>query len=540
MAEWIAGHSQAWGLTGVKIEKFPSNGKDYFWAFKTEPWWEGKKADVWLIEPEQDRIASFDVHRSRLARFSRSANLTTELVDVGEGIHADDYAGESVAGKLVIASGNAGAVHQMAVWGHGAAGVISYRNRDIVEHPDLIESLQIVPREGPGGELAAFVISLSYSEGMRLVDRLAKGEKLVIKADIEAVNQSEIPLSYYPQVHAIVQGTQPELPEVWIQAHTNYRNGGGGNNLSGVGVTMDLARSLASLVNRGDLPQPKRSIRFTWGAEHMAVANYFHAYPDRIGDVLAYLALDIVGESQSQSIFRMYRTPHSRPSFLNDIVQEMFEIVAEGNIISVRDGRSGGFASRYRYPVIDPSGSTDPFFHKIEPFWGPSDHEDVLSSSIGLHAVLLNSWPDPYIGTQEDTSAYADATQMKRAAVITGAAAWVLANAGTEDIPVLTQNALEKARSRLASEERRAMDLLFNASRESAPRDLWAALNIMSEACRIESEALASLEVFGSSPGDIPDGTVFAMCQSGAADRISGQMNNIAQTLHRPHRVVVL
>ena len=182
--------------------------------------------------------------------------------------------------------------------------------------------------------------------------------------------------------------------------------------------------------------------------------------------MLAYLSLDIVGESQRQSVLRMYRTPGSRPSFLNDVVEEMFEFVAQGNTISVRHGRSGGFSSRYPFPVLDPAGSKDPFLHKVEAFWGPSDHEDVLQSGMKMHAVLLNSWPDPFIGTQADTIELADATQMKRAAVITGASAWVVANAGTPELPQLINNAMQKARARLALVERRLMDSLGNAGRE--------------------------------------------------------------------------
>ncbi len=357
---------------------------------------------------------------------------------------------------------------------------------------------------------------------------MKQGEALLVSAEIEAETRA----GHYPQVHAVLKGSQADLPEIWIQAHTNYRNGGGGNNLSSVGVTMVLARSLASLVGKGVLPQPLRSIRFIWGAEHMAVMSYFYTYPERIDRVLAFFTLDIVGESQRQSILRLYRTPNSRPSFLNDIVQEAFEVVAEGNMISVRDGRAGNIASRYRLPVLDPDGSKDPFFHRVEPFWGPSDHEDVLEASIGLHAVLLNSWPDPYMGTHADTSEHADATQMKRAAVITGASAWLMATAGPDDIPALIQNALEKARVRLAREEGRAMSVLRRASGPEASASRWQALNIITEAYRIEGEALASLDVFGAGgPEELRlDRAVAALTsgKSGAHQRLLDEATSIA------------
>jgi hypothetical protein len=498
-ADYIAENARRWGLSDVKIERFPSDGKLYYWAFRSEPWWEGKKAEIWLVEPQKERIASFDVYRGHLARFSRSANVTAELVDVGVGTKSSDYEGESVAGKIVLASGPAAMVHQRAVWEYGAAGVIAYRTSRHVSYPDLVGSAQIAPREGPNGEPPRFVISISYRSGKTLSDRLAAGEKLVVRADVEAETRA----GHYPQVHAVVKGREPELPEVWIQAHTNHRNTGGGNNLTGVGTTLDLARSLATLVEQGKIPRPRRNIRFTWGAEHTASIYYFYTYPENTKRVLAYLNLDMVGDHQhlSQSILRLYRTPHSRPSFINDITQEMFETIAEGNTISIRNGRGGSFSSEFLLPVVDPSGSGDQFFYRIEEFWGPSDHEDVGEASIGIDAVLLNTWPDPFIGTQEDTRARADATQMKRAGVITGAAAFVMASAGPDDIPDLAQNALEKARARLAAEERRAMDLLWTASKESAPDDFWQGTNIITQAYRREAEALARLQVFADQAG---------------------------------------
>jgi hypothetical protein len=358
---------------------------------------------------------------------------------------------------------------------------------DHVERPYLIGSAVIEPFLGPRGEPPAFVFSLSYQAGMALADRLRAGEKLRIRAEVEAETRA----GHYSLVHAVLKGTEPELPEVWVQAHSNHRNTGGGNNLTGVGATLDLARSLAALVSEGRLPRPRRSIRFTWGPEHMAIIYYFHENPATLSRVLAYLNLDMVGDHQmrSESVLRLYRTPASLPSFLNDVVEEMFDVVGKGNSISIRQGRFLAFQGEFSLPVVEPSGSRDPFYYYIEPFWGPSDHEDIVEGSLGVHAVLLNTWPDPYIGTQEDTLERADATQMKRAEVIAGASAYILAAASDDDIPALAQNAHARARARLAFEERRAMDVLPDG-------DL--ALAIVRQAYGHEGKALETLNAFAS------------------------------------------
>ena len=248
IANDIAEQMRTFGLADVRVETFPSDGKRFFWAFRTEPWWEAREGDLWILDPEtgraRERVASFDVHRVHLGRFSTSAELETELVDVGPGDRPEHYDGKSVAGKIVLASGSAGRVHELAVWEHGAAGAVVYRVTDHIERPHLISAAQIVPFIGPRGEPPGFVFSLSYAAGTALSERLSLGETLRVRARVE----TETKVGHYPQVHATIPGTEPSLPEVWIQAHTNYRNTGGGNNLTGVGATLDLARTLQKLI----------------------------------------------------------------------------------------------------------------------------------------------------------------------------------------------------------------------------------------------------------------------------------------------------
>lgn len=481
-------------LTHVYIDRFPSDGESFFGAFRTEPWWEGGEGLLTFSTQRGDTLADFNQYRGHLARFSTSAHLTTQLLDVGSGMASSDYDDKDVRGKLVLASGSLGQVHQLAVWKYGAAGVVNYRIRDGDQYPHLVSSLQIEPWTGPDGERPGFAFSASYELGIRLRKMIDDGGvELTVHVEAETKPGS------YPMVHAKIEGARPELPEIWIQAHTNYRNTGGGNNLTGVGATLDLARTIASLVASGKIERPMRSIRFVWGPEHTALPYFFHQYPDSVASVLAILNLDMVGDHQvaSESILRLYRAPYSNPSFLSDIVEEMFETVAAGNTISLLNGRLLNFGSRFKRPIVDPEGSDDPFYYKIERFWGPSDHEDITESSVGIPAVMLNTWPDPFIGTQEDSRERADATQMKRAEVIAGAAALILANANDDALPDLVQNARARARVRIANENRRAASILDPGTKRLQPYK--ESENIILRAFERESKALRALSVFAES-----------------------------------------
>ena len=61
-----------------------------------------------------------------LAEDSESADVTADLIDVGDGTHESDYAGKDVRGKIVLVAAQPGAVQDLAVGKYGAAGIVSY------------------------------------------------------------------------------------------------------------------------------------------------------------------------------------------------------------------------------------------------------------------------------------------------------------------------------------------------------------------------------------------------------------------------------
>ncbi|MBI4421932.1 MAG: hypothetical protein HY560_13995 [Gemmatimonadetes bacterium] len=485
-AEYLAARAREAGLTNVRIDRFPADGKITWWAFTSTPAWDAKKGELRVVEPTVERLASYHAYKGSLGRYSRSAKIRAALVDVGAGTRPGDYEGKEVRGKIALASGGAGPVHEMAVWSRGAAGVVVYPAD--ARDPDILRGAAI-PAEGPNGEAPAFAFAVSHRLGRQLAQRLAAGERLTLEADIEAASRP----GAYPQVHATIPGTEPQLPEVWIQAHSDYRNSGGGNNLKGTGATAELARVLSSLIQQGALPRPRRNIHFTWGAEHNASMYYVFRNPDVPRTTLAMLNLDMVGESHKFSSLRLNRTFYSLPSFINDLTQEMFEIVAAGNtsVLWTRTLEDG-----FTLPILAPTGSRDQFIHQIDAGWGPSDHQDVGDGSIGIPGVLFNDHPDPFLGTSYDTPDKADPTQMKRAIVIAGAAAWLTSAAGSQELPALAQNALQKARARLAREERRAADVLSGASPSTAGVEYREAQNIVRQGYRREAQALQTLQAF--------------------------------------------
>src|SRR5262249_55499296 len=178
-----------------------------------------------------------------------------------------------------------------------------------------------------------------------------RGERVRLHATVKATTGA----GEYKQVSGVIRGTEPNLPEVWVKGHDNYRNTGGGNNLTGAGATMEMARVLAALGERGTLAPAPRTIRFLWSAEHYGSIYQFYKHPDRLGRALLLLNVDMVGyhQERAKAVFRLYRTPYSRPHFLSDVAQEFMRSIGEANTISLRNrGMDGpGFYDGFFEPT---------------------------------------------------------------------------------------------------------------------------------------------------------------------------------------------
>src|SRR5512144_1170239 len=96
--------------------------------------WTCRRAEAWLLEGDgaaaketkETKLGSYAEVATSIADYSRSGDVTAELVDVGAGDRAADYEGKNVRGKIVLSFGSLAAVTDQAVWQRGAAGILSW------------------------------------------------------------------------------------------------------------------------------------------------------------------------------------------------------------------------------------------------------------------------------------------------------------------------------------------------------------------------------------------------------------------------------
>jgi hypothetical protein len=463
IAEYMRDQAEAFGLEEVQLEEFPSDGERFYWAFLTEPSWEARSGSLWQVAPRKRRLADFSLTQGALARFSRSTEAEAELVFVGAGTSPADYEGKDVEGKVVLATDPTGRVHETAVYKRGALGVVTFRGRGF-DWPDLVPSGQLTPWRSPEGSPSTFGFSVSYRQGQELLSELERGE-VRVRAEIDA----DVGPGEYLEVTGLIPGCEFPEEEVLLTAHIDHRNTGG-NNATGDGVSLEVARTLARLIGEGVLPRPRRTIRFIWGAEHKGFLVYLHHHPEALDGWLFVLNYDMAGKDQRTGVrVHMKRSPSSNPTVVDDALQEIFEWVIAGN--KVHRALQMSAPPHFPWPILDPLGSRDDFLADVNPyFWGLSDHEELNDGNLRIHSAQLGDWPDPFIATHQDNPETADPTQMKRIAVIGAAFLHAMANAGPREAEQLVAIGVARARERLATQLRETVVRISDAEATELPR----------------------------------------------------------------------
>lgn len=429
-AELIAERARAYGLTDVTILEFPADGKIFYGTQKSRAPWDAEFAEFWELRQQSNewapvvRLGDWDAMPLTLAQDSESAEVTAELVDVGQGTSEADYAGKNVRGKIVLADAQPGAVARLAVEKYGAAGIVSDaqnqrtawwgENENLIRWGHLDSFSQT--------KTFAFMVSLKTARALR--ERLARGETIRLKATVRAGRHP----GAYPIVTARIPGADPKLrdEEIVFSCHLDHPRPGANDNASGCATILEVARTLSKLIAEGKLARPARTIRFVWPPEIEGTTTLLNAKPDWAARIKAAVHMDMVGGGpETKAVFHVTRGPMSLPSFLYDVAEAFGEFVNEQSYQLAATGRA-------KYPLVAPEGGKEALQAMMTEFTMGSDHEVYAEGSWRIPAIYLNDWPDRYIHTNFDVPANIDPTKLKRAGFIGAASGYFLAQMKTK------------------------------------------------------------------------------------------------------------
>jgi peptidase M28-like protein len=494
-AAYLAKKAQEDGFDEVKIERFP----------QPQPQWDGEMAELWIEQPVRKLVTRYRDVPATLAPGSRTADVTAELIYVGRGDREADYAGKDVKGKIVLASGAAGPVHNMAVRRFGAAGVASFNNPvgKPIDRPDQIAWNNLATAAGRGAAapaaqaapaLTTFGFNLSHRMGMELVDLLDRNPKVIAHAKVAA--------TAYPAdmqvVIAAIKGDgsmkSPEKEELVFSAHLfeGIAKQGANDDAGGPATQLEAGRAWIKLIKDGVLSRPKRTVRFMWVPEIEGTRAYLARYPDYAGRVLAAVNMDMVGADQTRNrnSLHLNTTPYSLPTFLNDVCEQFLAFVGDTNREKLHNRR---IAYGFQNPILDPRGSRDPFWYHVEKFYGSSDHQVFIDAAPRVPSIQFGNWPDAVYHTSEDTPLFQDPTQFKRAAFIALTVGQVLANATSPEALAIGSLTAADAQQRIGEELAASVMSLAQAADPAALQVTYKeALNVVRWAYKRERAAVLS------------------------------------------------
>ncbi len=265
----------------------------------------------------------------------------------------------NVKGKVVVSPGDPYIVYRLA-HDAGAAAVALYSPEaplDAVPYKSLFLSRS----EAASFTMPAVSIPRSVAEALK-----AGGIKVTVAVDSDVRRDPGFPI-------VVAWIGDRENPGPALTAHICHPTPGANDNASGSAALMEAAVVLSRLVDKGEIPQPERTVRFVWMPEYTGSAVALSR--NLSGLVTDLVNFDMVG---------------AEPGGLNGPIR----VVA-----SSASAHGAADASLYEavQAVSDVTGAA---WSTIVPYEAGSDHD--IAAAIGIPSTMLNGWPHEYYHTDMD------------------------------------------------------------------------------------------------------------------------------------------
>lgn len=495
-AKYVLKELEKAGLS-ARIETYPATYENKFWTAGSFQEWECSEATLHLVEPADDAQKLADYEELKLSVIQRSAPFSgqAEVVVLEDGLTEAEYEGLELAGKIVLTKGSVARVHQLAVEQHGAIGILfdglspAPPVREAMDLPDVRQYTSFWWSGQPDEQKCfGFVLTPRLGSWLRDLVRRTKAEgKPVVQV------RAEVNTRFYDGEIEIVSATIPgNTPEtVILVSHLCHPQPSANDNASGVAANLEAARTLQRLISTGELPQPRRNIRFLWMPEMTGSYAYLARHEDDIPNLVAGLNLDMVGEDQTQtgSVALIERPPEAMASFTPDLLERLREEIFD----DVKSYSGFGNYSLYRYATTE--------------FSGGSDHYVFSDPTVGVPMPMLIQWPDKFYHTSADTLDKVNAESLRRNGTLAAAYAYFIARAGDTEVTWLSHEMLVRFNRRLGRLAQEAVTEMLENHESTASREARLAQLERQVAFRLDRHrvALQGLIHLGGGGGSLAD-----------------------------------
>lgn len=495
-AQFVLQRAREYGLADAHSEQFSIDGAKHYGLMRSYLAWTVEEGRLWEVRPQHILLGDWKTDPIHLADYSHSADVETDLLDVGNGASEADYSGKDVRGKIVLADGVLARVQEMAIVRHGAAGIVSDMPNQTTAWSGLDATVvrwgHLDARQTSG---FAFMVSRQTAEALR--SRLRSGEPVVLNAHVKAT----VGPGHWTVVTATIPGTDSAAGEIVYSCHLDHERPGANDNGSGCVTILESARILAHLIDSGQLPHPKRTLRFVWGPEVEGTMAFLASHPEIRQRLRANIHMDMVGGDffKNKSVFHVTDTPWSLPSFVTDVGVAFLDAIrtaASGYAAGEASAETGIVETR-----AGGQGTRNELIADVTPYSSGSDHDDYDSSTIAVPSLYLRDWPDIYIHTDHDSLDQIDATKLRRVALLGAASGYVYASVTAEQLPTLLPFLAAQAEARLAQAFGLAQQLVNDPQLEAGVA-WYEARNLVNQTLQRERATLHSLIEFTGGPAE--------------------------------------
>jgi hypothetical protein len=541
MSETLILHDlvRGYGIETVKVEKYPPAVPNGTFDYPLE-------GEFWLLEPEKRLVARIGADAALVARGSKTADVSGELVYIGP-MTAEESKAMREAGPQDIYNGRlalvwgAGGDMGLALDAAGFAGIVTFSAQERYFDPDQVLYSGVTFEAMKNLKIG---LTLSWRQWSELLELVEGNRKVVARA---MARVEKFP-DRFEMVHAWIPGAEPEGKGVIFTSHLyeGYLKRGANDSMGGVAVQLEILRALDKLIKTGAFPRPRRTIHFLWPNEISGTNEFIKRNPGFPDTLAININMDMVSESlrKNNAVFTMSECPGHLPSFFDGLASTILNYVWRTNdIVYLPDAPRGLLRGQlFPSPMWEKNGSKDAFRFFIHRATGGSDHVCFNNPAVAVPGIEFFTWPDQWYHTDGDTPDKGDPTEMKRVAFIGAAAGWVSAHCedgiaadlaeavsryGTRriaerEIPAALARVNGAEAKTLAAESARALNLVrYGVKRESgALRSIDGISTRSAEARAAVDRHLGQWTAYGKSLEALVGGAVAARAKELRADRV--------------------
>jgi hypothetical protein len=355
------------------------------------------------------------------------------------------------------------------------------------DFPDQVGWATIPRSLIPQGTRRPFLFMVSDRQARELRAQLEQGP---VRVDVSVATQE--PTGHLGIVSGVIPGTVAG-EEVVLTAHLDHYKPGADDNASGSATLLELVRTYTTLIRRGVLPPPPRTLRVLWLPEFEGTREWFsHHGADPVRRV-AQFNFDMLGANLTRvrSRFQVSYTPDWNGSFVNAVSESTVAFMNRFNAVV--------YPPRRDFRIGSVTGSQDPMDAHMERYSRGSDHQ--LFNDHGIPGVAFSTWPDDAYHTSGDRPENVDPTQLHRSAFAGLASITVAAWAEGPGALELARLVAVHGVKRVADDEFRARRDLAAAPAASLPGLVRLARAAVRIGYQRERDALRSCIALGA-PAD--------------------------------------